>query len=128
MSGFITRPSFTKAEKLYGHALANIRDNPAIWFNHGLVLRDLGRPQEALASFDHALRLGPPMAEIENERANALLELGRAAEALAALDRSLALRLRLSRNADQRGLALMAMAREAGHWRISTPCCGWSRA
>ena len=78
-----------QAEKLYGQALLTVRDNPALWFNHGLVLRDLERPAEALASFDQALRLSPAMAEIQNERAGALLALDRPAEALAALDRSL---------------------------------------
>src|SRR5436190_13756627 len=46
-----------QAEKLYGLALATTRDNPVAWFNHGLVLRDLGRAETALKSFDQAIRL-----------------------------------------------------------------------
>jgi predicted O-linked N-acetylglucosamine transferase (SPINDLY family) len=102
---------FAQAEKLYAQALHNVRDNPAIWFNHGLVLRDLGRPQDALVSFDQALKLSPATAEIQNERANALLELGRAAQALTALDRSLALKPGYPGTLINRGLALMAMER-----------------
>ena len=34
---------FAQAEKLYSKALKRVRDNPALWFNHGLALRDLGR-------------------------------------------------------------------------------------
>jgi protein O-GlcNAc transferase len=83
---------FAQAEKLYSQALKSVRDNPALWFNHGLVLRDLGQTKKALASFDQAQRLSPPMAEIENERGNALRELRRFDDALAALDRALALR------------------------------------
>lgn len=100
-----------QAEKLYGQALRDIRDNPALWFNHGLVLRDLARPAKALASFDQALALSPLTAEIQNERANALLELGHAAEALAALDRSLVLKPGYAGTLINRGLVLVTLER-----------------
>jgi predicted O-linked N-acetylglucosamine transferase (SPINDLY family) len=102
---------FAQAEKLYGQALLTVRDNPALWFNHGLVLRDLERPAEALASFDQALRLSPAMAEIQNERAGALLALDRPADALAALDRSLILKPGYPGTLINRGMALMALNR-----------------
>lgn len=102
---------FAQAEKLYSQALQNVRDNPALWFNHGLVLRDLECPAEALANFDQALRLSPGMAEIHNERAAALLALDRPAEALAALDRSLALKPGYPGTLINRGMALMALNR-----------------
>jgi predicted O-linked N-acetylglucosamine transferase (SPINDLY family) len=102
---------FAQAEKLYGQALLTVRDNPVLWFNHGLVLRDQERPAEALASFDQALRLSPAMAEIHNERAAALLALGRPAEALAALDRSLALKPDYPGTLINRGMAQMALNR-----------------
>ena len=102
---------FAQAEKLYSQALRSVRDNPAIWFNHGLALRDMGEPKKALASFDQAQRLSPPMAEIENERANALRELGRQKEALAALDRALALRPLHAGTLINRGLVRIALAR-----------------
>jgi len=100
---------FAQAEKLYSQALKSVRDNPALWFNHGLVLRDLNRHAEALASFDQAKRLSPPMPEIENERANALRELGRHAEALMALERSLSLKPGHPGTLINRGLVLAAM-------------------
>ena len=100
-----------QAETLYVQALRTVRDNPAIWFNHGLVLGDLGRPQEALASFDRALKLSPGTAEIHNARANMLLVLCRAAEALAALDRSLVLKPGYPGTLISRGQALLAMER-----------------
>ncbi len=102
---------FARAEKLYGKALKSVRDNPILWFNHGLVLRDLGEPEKALASFEQAQRFSPPRAEIENERGNALLELGRHDEALAALTRALALRPLYPGALVNRGLALVRMAR-----------------
>ena len=100
-----------QAEALYAQALRTVRDNPAVWFNHGLVLSNLERPKDALASFDHALKLSPMTAEIQNERANALLDLGRAAEALAALERSLTLKPGYPGTLVNRGRALLALER-----------------
>jgi protein O-GlcNAc transferase len=102
---------FAQAEKIYRKALKSVRDNPALWFNHGLVLRDLGQPQDALASFDQARRFSPPRTEIENERANALRELGRYSEALAALERALALQPLNVGALINRGLVLKALGR-----------------
>jgi len=53
---------------------------------------DLGRLEEALASFDRALVLRPDYPEACNNRGNTLRELGRLDEALAAYDRALALK------------------------------------
>ncbi len=100
-----------QAEKLYSQALKSVRDNPALWFNHGLTLRDLGRPDEALASFDQAQRFSPPMAEIENERGNALLELDRLEAARVAFTRALSLRPAYPGALINRGLTLVRMAR-----------------
>ena len=47
------------------------------------MLRELGRQEEALASFDHALALQPEDANAWNNRGNVLRELGRGEEALA---------------------------------------------
>jgi len=102
---------FAQAEKLYSKALKSERDNPALWFNHGLTLRDLGEPKKALASFDQAQRLSPPRAEIENERGNALLALNRHEDALAALTRALALRPLYPGALINRGLALIRLTR-----------------
>ena len=104
---------FAQAEQLYAQVLRDVRDNPAIWFNHGLTLRDLDRPQEALTSFDQALRLSPAIAEIQNARAGTLLALGRFAEALTALDRSLALRPGHPGTLANRGAALEKLGRHA---------------
>ena len=41
-------------------------------YNHGVVLQALGRPAEALASFDRALALRPDFAEALNGRGNML--------------------------------------------------------
>ena len=45
--------------------------------NRGIALRDLKRPEEALASYDKAIALKPDYAEADNNRGTALLDLRR---------------------------------------------------
>lgn len=63
-----------------------------ILIRRGNVLRDLKRPQEALAMYDRALRLESGLPEALNNRGKVLLELGRPQEALAASEHALRLR------------------------------------
>ena len=58
----------------------------------GIVLRDLGRPTEALASYDKALEIRPNSAEVLNNRGIVLRDLRRLAEALASHDEALAIK------------------------------------
>jgi autotransporter strand-loop-strand O-heptosyltransferase len=60
--------------------------------NRGLELQSLGRPNEALTTFDNVLAIDPNVAEAYYNRGNVLRELRRFEEALAAYDRALALR------------------------------------
>ena len=53
---------------------------------------ELGRPDEALASYDQALALRPDDANTFNNRGSALMALGHAEEALASYDRALAIK------------------------------------
>lgn len=130
-----TQGRAAEAERLYAQALRSIRDNPGVWFNHGLVLRDLNRPAEALASFEQASRLAPQAAEIHSERGAALMELGRMPDALAALDTAVAMKPGYAGALFNRGRALAALHRldEAlasfdaalrANPRLSIACCG----
>jgi predicted O-linked N-acetylglucosamine transferase (SPINDLY family) len=85
-----TEGRFAEAETLYARALIGIRNNPVLWFNHGLVLRELGRLAEAMASYDSALALNPRDAQALNGRGLLRNRMGRTAEALADFDRALA--------------------------------------
>jgi len=76
--------------RLIGEAIAINPKAAAAHFNLGNALRALGRPDEAVASYDRALALRPD-AETHFNRANALKELRRLDEALAGYDRALAL-------------------------------------
>jgi len=54
--------------------------NPASWLAHtslGVALRKQGRPTEAIAHYEHVLRIQPDCAEAHNNLAVALLQLGR---------------------------------------------------
>src|SRR5262249_12348673 len=55
------------------------------------VLGELRRYGDAVASFDHAVRINPRAAESWSNRGNILGELGRFDEALASFDRALAI-------------------------------------
>jgi Flp pilus assembly protein TadD len=57
-----------------------------------MVLRDLGRPVEALASQDRAIALRPAYAEAHGNRGNALTDLRRQEAALASYDQAVALK------------------------------------
>jgi predicted TPR repeat methyltransferase len=57
--------------------------------NHGNVLRELGRREDALAAYDTALCIRPDYADAYSNRGNVLKEFGRLDDALAAYDAAL---------------------------------------
>jgi tetratricopeptide (TPR) repeat protein len=65
--------------------------SPMNWGNLGLVRRDLGQPQAAIAAFQVALGLDPDYAPALNEWANVLFDIGLYHEALPLYDASLAI-------------------------------------
>ncbi len=94
----------------YDHGLG-IRPDFALLYGRGLVLRALGRFEEALASFDAAVAHNPDSAEAWNARGNALHDLKRYDQALANFDRALALRPDSMEIFNNRGNALQEMHR-----------------
>ena len=83
--------------------------SPDALSNHGLVLNALQRYEEALASFDRALRLKPDYAEVLANRGNALLRLERLEAALACYERAIALKPDYFTAHYNRGNALLAL-------------------
>jgi tetratricopeptide (TPR) repeat protein len=79
---------FADAEALYRQVTAAEPGNFAAWYNRGLALRQLGRGEEAVESFDHALALGPSLPALF-ARGDTLLDMGRYDEAAAAFDQLL---------------------------------------
>lgn len=79
--------------------------------NLGTALRDLKRPESALASFDQAIALEPDFAAAHCNRGTALLDLGRSKEALASCDKAIALKPDFATAHNTRGLVLEKLKR-----------------
>jgi len=69
--------------------LATENDDPDFWFDRGFELWDLGRYEEAIASYDKALQINPDDDASWYFRGIALGELGRYEEAIASYDQYL---------------------------------------
>ena len=76
-----------------------------------MALRDLKRPEEALASYDKALAIRPDDAEGLNNRGIAFQDLKRPEEALASYDKALAIRPDYAEALSNRGNALQDLKR-----------------
>jgi tetratricopeptide (TPR) repeat protein len=61
-----------------------------LWYNRGIAQNILGRYQEAVESFDHALVMSPDDPEVLAHKGAALISLGRYEDALFYTDRALA--------------------------------------
>jgi predicted O-linked N-acetylglucosamine transferase (SPINDLY family) len=72
-------------------ALEEDATSDASFFNYGLILRALGRDEEALAQFTKASKINNSVAETWNHRGIVLVNLRRYREAIVDLDRAVAL-------------------------------------
>jgi tetratricopeptide (TPR) repeat protein len=99
-----------EAAELLARAV-RIRPDAAAFAHHGLVMQELGRHAEALASYDNALRLKPDFLDALGNRASALIELGRFEEAVADCGRALALRPDQFEAYYNRGIAMAQLGR-----------------
>jgi tetratricopeptide (TPR) repeat protein len=86
------RKNFAGAILFIGRALKLNSNYAPAHSNMGNALRELGRHEEALASYDHALAIKPDYAEVLSNRGNTLFELRRHEEALASYERALAIK------------------------------------
>jgi tetratricopeptide (TPR) repeat protein len=101
-----------EALTLIGAAL-KVKALPDAFSNHGLVLTALQRYEEALVSFDRALKLRPDYAEVLANRGNALMRLARHEAALDCYTRAVALKPDYLAAHYNRGNALLALQRAA---------------
>ena len=109
---------FSKAERRKPPTCSRRRSRSSLtWRSHDAttvsVLQELGRHEEALASYDKALALKPDFVDALNNRASALIELKRFEEALASYDRMLAIRPPYFEALYNRGIALGELGRHA---------------
>lgn len=73
-------------------AAMRARQSPQVLLNYGLVLNALQRHQEAVESFDQAIKLKSKYAEAHNNRGAALTALGRETEAVESLRKAVAIK------------------------------------
>jgi tetratricopeptide (TPR) repeat protein len=78
-----------EAFDLFERALQADERNHSAWLWRAMALTDMGRFDDALASYDQALLIEPDNARVWNSKGALLTELGRAEAALACLDRAL---------------------------------------
>jgi tetratricopeptide (TPR) repeat protein len=64
-------------------------DDASVWNNRGIVLRNLGRYEDAIISYDRCLQIKPDDALAWSNRGNALDNLGRYEDAITSYDRCL---------------------------------------
>jgi protein O-GlcNAc transferase len=81
-----------RGEELFSKAIRVDPDVADVHNNRGAALRDLRRPDEAVASYDRAIALKPDYAESYFNRGNALSDLKRPDEAVASYDKAIALK------------------------------------
>jgi tetratricopeptide (TPR) repeat protein len=82
---------YRSAQALWGDTALKCPDNPRALYNLGNAWRDLGRPAEAVAPYEAAVRLRPDFAEAQNNLASVLAQADRPREAVAHFQRSIAL-------------------------------------
>ena len=83
--------SYAEAERLCATGIAGGRGGAEAHARRGLALAGMGRAEEAVASYDEAIRCDPSLARAHHSRAGALAALGRTDEALAAYDAAIRL-------------------------------------
>jgi protein O-GlcNAc transferase len=83
---------FAPAAVLFARMTTVEPGNAVAHLNLGNALRDLGRKEAAVRSYESAVAIAPDMAQAHHYLGNALRDLGRDAEALASFERALALR------------------------------------
>jgi len=99
-----------ESARLLGRAAAQTQ-NPDAHNNYGNVLRELKRFDDAIDSYERALRISPDHAEAWNNRGVALQEQSRVDEALESYDRALSIKPSLADALNHRGVALQALGR-----------------
>ena len=77
----------------------------------GNRLQGLGRPEEAIASYEHAIALDPDYADAHYNRGNILNQLRRHEQALASFERALELNAQDPEAYNNRGIALQGLGR-----------------
>ena len=112
MMGLVKLASGQAAEalRLVSGAMA-ARKSPQVLLNHGIILDALKRHQEAVESFDQAIKLRSKYAEAHNNRGATLITLGRDAEGLEICRKATAIKPNYAEAYYNAGTALRTLGR-----------------
>jgi tetratricopeptide (TPR) repeat protein len=86
-------------------------DESQEWFDRGNELIGLGRYEDAIASYDRAIKINPDLHEAWSNRGVALVNLGRYEKAIASYDRAIKIKPDLHETWYNRGVALGNLGR-----------------
>lgn len=100
-----------QGEELFGKAIRINPDVAEAYNNRGNALKDLGRPDEAIADYDKAISLRPDYAEAYNNRGIVFKDLNRLDEAIASYDKAISLKPDNAEAHNNRGIALRDVRR-----------------
>ncbi|MHB1140924.1 MAG: tetratricopeptide repeat protein [Sulfuricaulis sp.] len=106
----LQRGSPEEAIRLFGHSLEINPMQPDALYCQGIALHGMRRHNEALASYDRAIRLVPDFVQAHNNRGLVLEDLKRHDEALASYGRAIALNPRHANAYSNRGNILNKLA------------------
>lgn len=107
-------PESSSGKELLAHELTHTIQSSSYnveWNKRGDALSDLGRYEEAIASYDKALEINSHDDKVWNNRGVALDELGRYEEAIASYDKALEIRLNDDKAWNNRGITLSNLGR-----------------
>lgn len=112
LSGLIklSQGQLPEALRLIGAAMRS-NSTPQVWLNHGIVLNALNRHEEAIASFDQAIKLKSKFAEAHNNRGVVLNTLGRVDEALDSFAKALSITPNYAEAWSNRGNSMLKLKR-----------------
>lgn len=99
------------AVDIFDCILSQFPDYAEVYNNRGVLLQEMKRYEEALASCDKALALKPGYAEPYNNRGNILQDMRRHNEAVESYDRAIALKPEFTEAHNNRGNALQELKR-----------------
>ncbi len=83
---FYNQREYLKALEVSEQALEKFPADIGLWLIKGRLLEKLGRYQEAVATYDHLIKLDPRNAEVWKEKGNCRIKMGQAEEGLKDLE------------------------------------------
>lgn len=102
---------YGEAERFIARAVALNQSSDVSYYNYGLILKSLNKPQQSLIQFNHAIRLNPKVAETWNNRGAIFNDLGQYENAVQDFDRAVALAPQYAEAFCNKGKSLVKLRR-----------------